>query len=118
LSYEKIREICFGCLRINPVDFYEYKISDLWTMLKGWDDKVMFDLKIQKTMTAIIAEVTNRTMGGKGVWDAINRIIPIDEKEKKIEYTPEQITYMIQKHNHNMMLRREEAKKKKDNEKS
>jgi len=114
LSYERVREICFGCLRINPEDFYRYKISDLWTMLKGWDDKIMFDLKIQKTMTAIIAEVTNRTMGGKGVWDAINKIIPIDEKEKKVELTPEKISYLIREHNKNMAKRREEAKRKKD----
>ena len=84
-------------------------------MLKGWDDKVMFDLRIQKTMTAIIAEVTNRTMGGKGVWSAIDAIIPIGNQEKKVEFTPERISYMIREHNKNMAKIREEAKRKKDN---
>jgi hypothetical protein len=83
-------------------------------MLKGWDDKVMFDLRVQKAMTSIIAEVTNRTMGGKGVLDYINQVIPIGDQEKKVEYTKEKIDYLIKTHNENMKRRREEAKRKKD----
>ena len=65
-------------------------------------------------MTSIIAEVTNRSMGGNGVWEKINQMIPIGEQEKKVEFTPERINYLITTHNENMKRRREEAKRKKN----
>lgn len=82
-------------------------------MLKGWDDQVMFNLTIQKTMTKIISEVTNRSMGGKGVADYIDAMIPLGEKDKKVEMTPEKISYLIARHNENMKRNREERERKK-----
>src|SRR5690349_6211820 len=93
----KVKQICFGVLRIEPAKFRRYRIDDLWLTISGWDDEVMFNLRVNKTLTAIIAETTNRSMGGKGVIDYINAIIPLDdEKEPKHGLSPEQITATLE----------------------
>jgi hypothetical protein len=65
----------------------------------------MFNLRVNKTMTSIIAETTNRSMGGKGVIDYINKVFPLDEKEEKTGLTPEQISATIA-HYHEMRAKR------------
>lgn len=92
-----------------------YRIEDLWLTISGWDDEVMFNLRVNKTLTAIIAETTNRSMGGKGVLDYINKILPLDNEEKKsIELTPEQISATI-KHYREMRAKRKAEQEKKNN---
>ncbi len=86
-------------------------------MLRGWDDQVMFNLSIQRQMAIITGEITNRTMGGKGVVDYIMKAFPLPhDKVINDEMTPEKITYLIQQHNLKMKLRREEAERKKNND--
>lgn len=77
-------------------------------MLKGWDNNVMFNLSVQRQLAIISAEVTNRTMGGKGVVDYVMKMFPLkDDKVLSNGMTPEKITYLIQQHNERMRLRRE-----------
>lgn len=111
----KVKQICFGVLRINPDDFRRYRIDDLWLTISGWDEEVMFNLRVNKTLTAIIAETTNRSMGGKGVIDYINKVIPLDEKEEvKDGLTPDQITATLKHYQEMREKRRIEQEKKKN----
>jgi hypothetical protein len=69
-------------------------------MLKGWDDQTMFNLTIQRQMAIITGEITNRTMGGKGVVDYIMKVFPLPhDKIVSNEMTPEKITELITLYN-------------------
>lgn len=110
----KVKEICFGVLRINPNDFRRYRIEDLWLTISGWDDEVMFNLTVNRTLTAIIAETTNRSMGGKGVIDYIMKVLPLEGDTKTTEISPEQIKATLEHYQAMREKRRIEQEKKKN----
>jgi len=72
----------------------------------------MFNLQVNRTLTAINAEVTNRSMGGKGVIDYIMEVLPLASDEKKsIDLTPDQISATL-KHYQEMRAKRKAEKEK------
>ncbi len=77
-------------------------------MLKGWDDNTMFNLTIQRQVATIIAETTNRSMGGKGVVDYIMKAFPLphDKAQEVAEMTPDKITSLIDRYNEHMRQKR------------
>jgi hypothetical protein len=75
-------------------------------MLKGWDNNVMFNLSVQRQLAIISAEVTNRTMGGKGVVDYVMKMFPLKDDAPKTEMTPEKITELIALYNARQAARR------------
>lgn len=46
-------------------------------MLQGWQDDLEYQQLIARRMTIIISDVTNKTMGGKGVDKAIRSMWPL-----------------------------------------
>lgn len=107
-----MRGICFGCLRINPVQLRNYAIKDLWSMLKGWDEQEMFNLAIQRKVAIIISETVNRSMGGHGVAEQIMKAfeLPMDKKQS-VDITPERIRTILARYNENMRKKREQRDK-------
>lgn len=98
MTWEQVKEICFGSLKVDPDRFYNMKVKDLWTMLAGWDNEVMFNLGVQRKMTAILAETINRSLGGKGAIDFVMGAfeLPTDQKESAInQLTPSQISEIL-----------------------
>lgn len=98
---------------MTPEVFQSYRMDDLYLALRGWSDEKMFNLTMQRRLTEVVANVTNVSMGGKGATDYVHAMIPLGEKEKKVGFTPEQISYMIREHNKNMKRIREERDRKK-----
>ncbi len=77
-------------------------------MLKGWDDQTMFNLTIQRQVATIIAETTNRTMGGKGVVDYIMKVFPLphDKAQEVAEMTPDKINNLLARYNEHQRQKR------------
>ncbi len=77
-------------------------------MLRGWDNQVIFNLTIQRQMAIITGEITNRTMGGKGVVDYIMKAFPLphDKAQEVAQMTPEKITALIDKYNEHLRQKR------------
>ncbi len=93
---------------MTPETFQSYRLDDLWLALQGWDDREMFNLSVHRQLAIITGEITNRTMGGKGVVDYIMKAFPLPhDKIVSTELTPEKITELIQRHNEKMKLKRE-----------
>lgn len=66
-------------------------IDDAALMYQGWGDELLYGQQIARKVTAIICEVVNKSMGGKGVIKQIPKmwVLPGDEggkaKESKAE---------------------------------
>lgn len=59
-------------------------IEDAALMYEGWGDEMLYEQQIARKMTVIIADVTNRSFGGKGVSKHINKIWPLPgDSDKK-----------------------------------
>lgn len=90
-----------------------YKLEDVWLAIQGWDDEIMFNVRVNKTLTGMLAEVTNRSGGGKGgVLNYFMQLFP-DEQDSSTtigELTPEQISATIKKYQEMRAKRREQEK--------
>lgn len=76
-------------------------------MLKGWDSHEMFNLAVQRKVAIIISETINRSMGGRGVADAIMKAfeLPTDKPEHHFEWTKERIAKKIADYNAKILAR-------------
>lgn len=51
--------------------------DDAALMFQGWGDQMLYDQQIARKVTMIIADVVNKSMGGKGVMKNANKIWPL-----------------------------------------
>lgn len=87
-------------------------MRDVYFIFHGRNNKFSSDQLLLRNVTAIISDVTNQTMGGKGARQAVFQMWPLpgDEQENGgREMTREERRELIKKH-HQIL----EAKKKKE----
>lgn len=46
-------------------------IDDAALMFKGWGEEMLYEQQTLRRVTAIIADVVNKSFGGKGAWKAV-----------------------------------------------
>ena len=68
-----------------PHDFYSMDTDDAALMYAGWGDEMLYGQQIARKVTLIIADVVNKSMGGKGVMKAAKKIWPLPGDEHKIK---------------------------------
>ena len=87
-------------------------MRDLYLIFHGRGNKFIADQKLLRNATAIISDVTNQTMGGKGAREAVFQMWPLpgdkDENGGR-DMTREERRALIKRH-HEIL----EAKKKQD----
>lgn len=60
-------------------------IDDAALMYMGWGDEMLYGQQIARKMTLIIADVVNRSAGGKGIMKNAKKIWPLPGDEKKVK---------------------------------
>lgn len=71
-------------------------IEDAALMYQGWGDQLLYEQDILRRMTMIIAEVTNKSFGGKGIMKNASKIWPMpgDDQKRALD-----LVDMLKKHN-------------------
>lgn len=70
--------------------------DDAALMYEGWGDGMLYEQQIARKMTLIIADVVNKSMGGKGVMKNGKKIWPLPgDNDKKLA----NLESLLKKHN-------------------
>lgn len=59
------------------------EIDDAALMYQGWAEEVLFQQQTARRMTLIIADVVNKSFGGKGIMKNGNKIWPLPGDDQK-----------------------------------
>jgi len=110
MTWDDIRAIAFGRLHYKPVEFYELDYEELLLLLKGWNDEQRFVQMIHRNSAAIISDVFNQTMGGKGAMSAVYQMWPLTEEEMKknsgSQMSKDDLKHILREHERLVNLKR------------
>jgi hypothetical protein len=60
-------------------------IDDAALMYSGWGDEMLYGQQLARKITLLICEITNKSMGGKGIMKNSRKIWPLPGDDKKVK---------------------------------